>query len=169
MCFSCLFPSLPPHTLAAATTTPNAKSTLQAGWHKHPTILARASFSGGFSLKPCGTSKHPYLAAEDPVYPSHVSNRVPWLPMRPPISLCLNQTKQQHFVLVHWFFTSHPKKIHQGFIISLNQSAMGKYCCCGKRGWESLQNEQEHKRDIVRMSGANTCTKTGFRELSCLE
>lgn len=61
------------------------------------------------------------------------------------------------------------QKIHQGFIISLNQSAMGKYCCCGKRGWESLQNEQEHKRDIVRMSGANTCTKTGFRELSCLE
>lgn len=48
-------------------------STLQY-WHKLP-------FAGGFSLKPCGTSKHPCLAAEDPVYPSHVSNRVPWLRM----------------------------------------------------------------------------------------
>lgn len=145
MCFSFLFPSLPPHTLAAATKTPNAKSTLQAGWHKHSTILAQASFCRGILSETLWHIQASLLSSWGPCLPQSRQQQGALTTNVLSISLCLHQTKQQHFVSVHWS-PPQPKKICQSFIVSLHQPATEKYCCCGKRECKSLHNEQEQKK-----------------------
>lgn len=145
MSFSCLFPSLPPHTLAATTNTPNAKSTLQAGWHKHPTILAHVSPYMGILSETLWHIQAALLSSWGPCLPQSRQQQGALTVNALPISLRLKQIKQWDFALVHQSPLL-PQRISLHFRISL-YPATEKYCCCRKTGCKLLQHEKGKKKD----------------------
>lgn len=158
MCFSCLFPSLPPHTLAAAINTPNAKSTLQAGWHKHSTILAHVSFCRGILSETPWHIHTSLLGSWGPCLPQSCQQQGALTLNALPISLHLNQIKR-HFASVHQFPLS-PQKLSQWFIISF-YPAMEKHCYCRKTANTcNVRKNNNNKEDITQARWANSCTYT---------
>lgn len=137
LCFSCLFPSLPPHTLAAATNMPNAKSTLQAGWHKHSTILAHASLCRGILSETLWHIQASLLSSWGPCLSQSHQQQGALTVNVLPISLRLNQIKQLHFASVHPFPIS-PQRISQLYNMFVSSNG---HKCCKNTGPKSLQCE----------------------------
>lgn len=119
LCFSCLFPSLPPHTLAAATNTPNAKSTLQAGWHKRSTILAHASLCRGILSETLWHIQASLPSSWGPCLSQSHQQQGALTVNVLPVSSRSDQIKRLHFASVHPLPSSHPQK--SAFAISVQQ------------------------------------------------
>lgn len=163
LCFSCLFPSLPPHTLAAATNTPNAKSTLQAGWHKHSTILAHASLCRGILSETLWHIQASLLSSWGPCLSQSHQQQGALTVNVLPISLRLNQIKQLHCASVHPFPLP-PQRISKCFTISL-YPATERYCCCENTGCKSLQCEYEwDKKTSLRQAEQTPAPTVGSTE-----
>lgn len=156
MCFSFLFPSLPPHTLAADTKTPNAKSTLQAGWHKHSTILAQASFCRGILSETLWHIQASLLSSWGPCLPQSRQQQGALTTNVLSISLCVHQTKQQHFVSVHWSPPS-PKNLSELYSI-FTSTSNGEVLLLWKERMQITAQWARTKRDTIQVSGANART-----------